>query len=158
MEVVVSKASQSDRELLENLLQLYIYDFTEFTNQPIPLNGLYKIMPDFESYWIEGQSHPYIIKANGEIAGFILTKEIDEGRKYNYLAHFFVLRKFRGMGIGKRAAEQIFRKSKGEWELNQLLKNVPAQKFWDKVIEDVSKGEVKIRIENGKRYQTFICK
>jgi predicted acetyltransferase len=158
MEVVVSKASQNDRKLLENLLQLYIYDFTEFTGGPLPLNGLYNIMPDFESYWIQQGNHPFIIKVNGEMAGFILTKEIDEDRKYNCLAHFFVLRKFRRMGIGRRAAEQIFRDSKGEWELNQLLKNVPAQKFWDKVIEEVSEGEVKVRIENGKRYQTFTCK
>ncbi|WP_356722662.1 GNAT family N-acetyltransferase [Paenibacillus sp. JJ-223] len=95
---------------------------------------------------------------NGEIDGFILTKEIDDVRKYNYLAHFFVLRKYRRLGVGRKAAEHILKKSSGEWELYQLLKNVPAQKFWDKVIEEVSEGEVKIRMDNEKRYQTFTCK
>lgn len=48
--------------------------------------------------------------------------------------------------------------SKGEWELYQLENNIPAQKFWDRIIEKISDGEVNVRIENGRRYQNFICK
>ncbi|MCE5172503.1 GNAT family N-acetyltransferase [Paenibacillus profundus] len=157
MEVVVSRATQYDRKLIENLLQFYIYDFTEFTSASILENGSYNTMPDLDSYWnnLNG-NHPYLIKVNDEIAGFILTKEKEETRKYNYLAHFFILRKFRRLGIGSKAAEHVLKIFKGEWELYQLENNIPAQKFWDRIIEEISDGEVKVRFENGRRYQNFI--
>jgi len=156
MEVVITKASHNERPLFENLLQLYIYDFTEFTNAPITENGLYKVMPDFDTYWNNSdKNHPFLIRADGEIAGFILTRDIDVDRTQNYLAHFFVLRKFRRLGVGRRAAELILNCSRGEWELYQLENNIPAQKFWDRVIEELACGEVKIRFENGRRYQNF---
>jgi len=159
MEVVVLRAALYDRTLIENLLQFYIYDFTEYTSASILENGLYNTMPDLDSYWNNAdKNHPYLIKVNGEIAGFILTKELEETRKYNYLAHFFILRKFRRSGIGRKAAEHVLKNSKGEWELYQLENNIPAQKFWDRIIEEISDGEVNIRIENGRRYQNFICK
>ncbi|GIP44586.1 hypothetical protein J45TS6_30450 [Paenibacillus sp. J45TS6] len=50
MKVVIMKAALSDRTLIENLLQLYVYDFTEYTDASIDENGVYQIMPDFESY------------------------------------------------------------------------------------------------------------
>lgn len=156
MEVVVLKASQKDRKLVENLLQFYIYDFTEFTNAAILEDGLFRTLPDLETYWDDPKrNHSYLIKVNDEIAGLILIKEIEEIKKYNYLSHFFILRKFRRSGIGKKAAKYVLRKLTGEWELYQLENNVPAQKFWDRIIEEVSDGEVKVRHENGRRYQNF---
>lgn len=159
MEVVVLRVAQYDRRLIENLLQYYIYDFTEYTSASILENGSYNTMPDLDSYWnYPDKNHPYLIKVNGEIAGFILTKELEGTRKYNYLAHFFILRKFRRLGIGRKAAEHVLKNSKGEWELYQLENNILAQKFWDKIIEEISDGEVNVKIENGRRYQNFICK
>lgn len=159
MEVVVIEASRADRHLIENLIQFYIYDFTEFTGAAILEDGTFRSLPDLGTYWSElNKNHAYIIKANDEIAGFTLIKEIEGTRKYNYLAHFFILRKYRRSGIGRKAAKEVLSKYQGEWELYQLENNIPAQNFWDKVIEDISDQEVKVRIENGRRYQNFICK
>lgn len=159
MEVVIMKAALSDRTLIENLLQLYVYDFTEYTDASIGETGLYQIMSDFESYWSDDHSQQaYVIKANDDIAGFVMTKEKDETQSDHVLSHFFILRKFRRMGVGRKAATSLFNGTKGAWELYQLESNIPAQKFWDQIIEEVSYGEVKTKTENGRRYQNFICK
>lgn len=159
MEVVIMKASLSDRTLIENLLQLYVYDFTEYTDASVGETGLYQIMPDFESYWSDDCSQQsYVIKANGEVAGFMMTKEKDETQSDHVLSHFFILRKFRRMGVGRKAATSLFKGTKGAWELYQLESNIPAQKFWDQITEEVSYGEVETKTENGRRYQNIICK
>ncbi|MBD7969205.1 GNAT family N-acetyltransferase [Paenibacillus gallinarum] len=159
MNVAIMKAALSDRTLIENLLQLYVYDFTEYTDASIGENGVYQIMPDFESYWSdESSQQAYVIKANGEIAGFMMTKEKDETQSDHVLSHFFILRKFRRMGVGRKAAACLLKGSDRAWELCQLEGNIPAQKFWDQIIDEVSYGEVKIKRENGRRYQNFICK
>ncbi|NGM84800.1 GNAT family N-acetyltransferase [Paenibacillus sp. 7124] len=155
----ITTASLSERHHVENLMQFYIYDFTEFTRASILEDGTFRTLPDLDSYWSEQyKNHIYLIKAGGEVAGFILMKETEDTRKYNYLAHFFILRKFRRSGIGRKAAEIILKKYKGEWELYQLENNIPAQIFWDKVIKDISDGEVRVWVENGRRYQNFFCK
>lgn len=157
MEVAIINASLNDRALIENLLQLYIYDFTEFTNAAITENGLYKIMPDFDTYWTHSRSNvPYLINVDEEIAGFILIKKLDEPRKMNYLSHFFILRKFRRKGVGRKAAVHIFKLFGGEWGLHHLENNVPAQKFWDRIIDEISAGESKASTLNGRRYLNFV--
>lgn len=118
MEIIISKASRTDKRLIENLLQFYVYDFTEYTGASIQEDGSFRTFPDLDSYWgVQNKNHIYLIKAGSEIAGFILMKEIEESRKFNNLAHFFILRKFRRSGVGRRAAELVLMKYKGEWEL-----------------------------------------
>jgi predicted acetyltransferase len=153
-------AMKNEKDLFKNLLQLYMYDFTEFTDVDINGDGLYNIFSDFDSYWLEQkQNQPYIVRVNEAIAGFALIQEVtNELRKYNYLAHFFIMRKYRRQGIGKEVAIQLFHSLKGEWELYQLERNEPAQKFWKKIINEYTNGNYREKFENGRRYQTFFSK
>jgi len=138
-------------------MQFYVYDFTEFTNLAIRENGSYPMLPDLHTYWGDTEhKQPYIIKVDQEIAGFILVKQIESGaRCYNYLAHFFILRKFRGSGIGLQAAKLVIHAHDGEWEMYQLENNIQAQKFWDKVLNELTTDKILVKHENGRRYQTF---
>ncbi|MWC29302.1 hypothetical protein [Paenibacillus sp. MMS18-CY102] len=54
---MLRKATLEDQVTLQHMLQLYTYDFTEFTEADIDSNGLYPIMPDFGLYWTEPQSY-----------------------------------------------------------------------------------------------------
>lgn len=58
-----------------------------------------------------------------------------------YLAEFFIIAKFQRKKIGKDIAHQLFKEFKGTWEIMQLSKNLPAIKFWRKVISDYTKGK-----------------
>lgn len=157
VKVEVLQALTTDKPVIKNLVQFYIYDFTEFTNEQISEQGTYPILSDLNKYWENHEDYnAYLIKANGEIAGFVLVKQLEDDRSYK-LAHFFILRKFRRSGIGTQAARAVLFSAKGKWELNQLQNNFPAILFWNRVLlsEAVSEN-ITVRYEQGKRIQSFI--
>lgn len=50
------------------------------------------------------------------------------------MAEFFVLRAWRGRGIGRRAVFALFDRFPGKWEISELPRNAPAIAFWRRVI------------------------
>ncbi|MCM3781378.1 GNAT family N-acetyltransferase [Neobacillus mesonae] len=152
----IRKAVVEEQGILKNLLQLYMYDFTEYTGVDLKSAGLYPEMPDFNLYWTEPQTRdPFVITMNDQIAGFAFVKKKGPDRDIHVLFHFFILKKYRMKGLGTAAAKQIFSLYEGKWELCQLENNVPAQKFWLKVILEITGGNFEDKFENGRRYQFF---
>ena len=83
-----------------------------------------------------------MLRAGEETAGFVLVRaDIEEG-DYE-IGEFFVLRKFRGQGVGERIARQLFDRFRGRWEVMQLVRNAPAVAFWRRVIDRYSGGNFK---------------
>ncbi|MFD0618136.1 hypothetical protein ACFQZR_11735 [Paenibacillus sp. GCM10027629] len=77
MTIDVRLASINEKDLFQNLLQLYMYDFTEFTDVDINQTGLYNILPDFDSYWKEqNDSQPYLIKLLEDVLSLHLNQLI----------------------------------------------------------------------------------
>jgi predicted acetyltransferase len=56
------------------------------------------------------------------------------------MSEFFVLRGHRGRGIGRRAVFALFDRFPGVWEISELPRNVPAIRFWRRVIGEYSHG------------------
>jgi predicted acetyltransferase len=50
------------------------------------------------------------------------------------MAEFFVLRKYRRQGLGRDAAQTIFRRLPGPWTVRQQLTNPAATAFWRRAI------------------------
>ncbi len=84
------------------------------------------------------------------IVGFVLVDtDIDFYKESNYaISEFFILNKYRKLGIGKEAAEKVFNRHKGKWEIKMHPKNIGSIAFWKKVVEEMSKGK-KYEIEEG---------
>ncbi len=57
---------------------------------------------------------------------------------------FFVMLKYRKMGVGKQVATQLFDLHRGKWEVCYWKNNVPAGLFWKKVIEGYTNGDYQI--------------
>ena len=51
------------------------------------------------------------------------------------------MKKYRQRGVGKTVAVMIFDMFPGGWEISQWTKNVSAQKFWRKVVEEYTNGK-----------------
>ena len=130
------------KEIIFNLMQLYTYELSFFedetTNFELLDTGLFAMSKYLELYWKEDKRHPYVLKCDGEIAGFVLERLNEEGM--NEIAEFFVLNKYRKLGAGTFMANEMFKRFKGKWEIRTLLKNKRAQEFWRKVVRDASNG------------------
>lgn len=153
MNIVIQEVSIEQKSVLRNLLELYIYDFTEFSPFDIDSHGLYGYKY-LDYYWTEEGRHPFIFYIDGKIAGFVLIRRyyVDDLNDDSYsIAEFFVMMKYRGQGVGKKVAFHMFNLFPGLWEVAQLKENEPAQVFWRKVIHDFTQGDFEeIHKENWK--------
>jgi len=156
MDFDIIQVNQKHKEVLENLMQFYIYDFSEFLQFDVEEDGQYSPYP-LEEYFQEGnQRFAYIIKKEEKYVGFVLVHFIDSAElRYYSIAEFFILKKYRREGIGRSVAAHIFNIHKGLWQVHQIESNRPAEIFWNSVINEYTKGQFEERIENGKRIQTF---
>jgi predicted acetyltransferase len=157
MKVTLTKALRKDERVMENLMQFYIYDFSEFVDLDVKKDGLFEPYSGLRDYWDnENQKFPYFITEGDILLGFVLVRQITESDKsYFSIAEFFVMRKYRRKGIGRSIAEQVFQLHKGRWEIYQKESNKSAQIFWRNVIAKSTEGRFKERTENGKRIQEF---
>lgn len=157
MHVEVIAARVEDKPVIANLLQLYLYDFSEFAGWAVNDHGLFHY-PRLDHYWTESERHPFLIRVEGELAGFALVETDDEdGKKVHHLAEFFVLRKFRRKGVGEAAARQLFDRLPGTWSVAQMDGNTAAKIFWRKVIDRYTGGTFTERHEDdrGRTIQEF---
>ena len=56
------------------------------------------------------------------------------------MGEFFILAKFQGIGIGSRAALEIWQTHPGLWEVSIIPENKPALAFWRKTISTFTAG------------------
>ena len=71
MEVVAATPEQEP--ILANLLELYVHDFSEFLDLDIGEDGRFGY-PSLSLYWSEPGRHPFLIRADGKLAGLALVK------------------------------------------------------------------------------------
>lgn len=156
MDFQIIKAPKKYRQIISNLLQFYIYDFSEYTEHDLEPSGLFGIYPDLERYWNDETRFPYIIKLEEKWVGFVFVRLIVAGeRNYFSIAEFFIMRKYRRRGIGKKVAEQVLDLHRGNWEIFQMESNSSAQAFWRSVILNYTKGQFSERVENKRTIQCF---
>jgi len=136
MEIKLEKASIEQKSILRNLMELYNYDFTEFDPEDVNEYGLYGYKY-LDHYWTEEDRFPFLIRVNNNWAGFVLVRKTGMNSKGNdiySIAEFFIMKKYRKMGVGKEVAQIVFDTFKGEWKIRQIEENIPAQHFWRNVI------------------------
>ena len=154
----IYEAKENDKQIIFNLMQIYFYELSffedEFTNFKLLDTGLYAISKYVELYWKEENRHPYILKCDGNLAGFVL-KKVNKQNK-NEIAEFFVLNKYRKLGAGRFMAKEMFKRYKGMWEIRTLLKNKRAQEFWRRIVKDASNGNYEEHlIRDNSRYAFY---
>lgn len=142
MSMTLQLVSKEDKSVLSQLIQLYNYDFSIYTDEDLNRHGFYPF-GRLDSYFLEPDRFAYFILEQGNLAGFVLVNSYCEflGDKGDHaIAEFFVMQKYRRKGIGSKAAMQVFDLHPGRWEVDQMHNNIPAQKFWRKVIAEYTHG------------------
>jgi predicted acetyltransferase len=161
MRVEVVDAEPKEKRVLERLLQLYSYDFSEFTNDDVDAAGLFE-EEQLDRWWSEAGRHPFLVRVDGQLAGLALVREqsaFTGDTDVTDMVEFFIMRKYRRQGAGAAAATRLFDLFPGRWEVRQIAANTPAQAFWRKVIGDYTGGRYEERFVESEQwhgpYQSF---
>lgn len=125
-----------EKSILRNLMELYQHDLSEYDQADVNQAGQYEYAY-LDLYWIEANRYPFIIRVGGKLAGFVLINchadPIYKEQRWS-VAEFFIMRKYRRNGYGTQVALSIFDMFRGKWQVSQIESNLPARKFWRKVI------------------------
>lgn len=144
-EVSLEPATHAQKPILENLLELYVHDLSEAFEIEIGRDGRfgYERLP---LYWQEAaRRFPFLIRVGAEWAGFALVTRgspVTEDPSDLDVAEFFVLRRYRRSGVGRRAAFLLFDRIPGHWVVRVAERNRRGLPFWREVIPDYTRGQV----------------
>jgi predicted acetyltransferase len=139
--VHVSKAQLREAPIIENLMQLYTHDFSEFwagtARGDLNPDGRFESYP-LGDYWSRPNWSACFIWRDQVLAGFsLINDQTHSGQAADRnVGEFFILRKHRGQGVGQIAALRILSLHPGSWEVAVARKNVQAREFWRKTIQN----------------------
>lgn len=157
MQVTLKRMTDEDRHVVTNMFTAYFYDLSQYDdNLIINAHGLPTWAPSggpgprtheecvVQNWWIRDQAELYIIRANGNPAGFVIIltspAHLPPGIEYE-LMDFYIAPKYRRQGVGRAAAQAAFDLYHGKWVVYQLARNVPARRFWQGVVGDYTGGK-----------------
>lgn len=128
--IEITEASIDEASVLRNLLQLYVYDFSEIEGFDLNEHGLFRYRY-LDHYWSDEDRYPFLVRVDGKLAGFVLVHTPRYAEEAGYsIAEFFILRKYRRNGVGTVVAHRILDMFPGWCEVVQTKNNVAAQAFW----------------------------
>jgi predicted acetyltransferase len=129
----VVPAALEQEPLLANLLELYCHDMSEFIDLELRADGRFHY-PWLRHYWQEEGRYPYLVRVDGQPAGVVLVSRgsrISGDADVWDMAEFFIVRKYRRLGLGRQAARLVWSERPGKWEVRVLVQNAPAVRFWE---------------------------
>jgi predicted acetyltransferase len=135
--------SPTDATWLRNVFPFYLHELSAHGAgfwwldetgqwQPEAARECWLTRPDVSSF---------LLVEDGQRIGFALvghkpfphqSPEVD-----HCLGEFFVLASHRRRGLGAKAASEVLRRFPGRWELFVLNRNLPAQRFWRKLVGEL---------------------
>lgn len=157
MKIDVQLCSKENKFMINNIYPLYLHDLSGIGGTKPNRFGVYEeneMMTLSEQntvfdIWWEKPSvlFPFLITVDELIAGLIFVATppyIPSLANINYyLNECFLLRPYRGIGVGEEAARQVFDQFRGNWEVQTgpMERNVRAQKFWRKTLAAYTNGQ-----------------
>ncbi|CAN5304881.1 hypothetical protein BH10PSE19_BH10PSE19_10500 [soil metagenome] len=125
-----------DYPIMQNMASYYSYDMSEYMGWAQQKDGKQSTGMNYIKYWQTENTFPFIIKYHDELVGFVIVdKKVSNISNDFNMAQFFILRKFKGKGIGRHIAFQCFDKFCGNWEVFVMPGNEGAYRFWRKIIK-----------------------
>ncbi|WP_242610814.1 GNAT family N-acetyltransferase [Photobacterium profundum] len=138
MDVSLVTIDKDDRNVLENLFHYYIYEMSDFLALSPNQDGHFGYnKSQFDIYWKSECHLPYFIYVDQELAGFVLIRKYPSDPSINDIEQFFVLRKFNGKGVGKRAFKLVTQLISGNWQIRVLIENSRALHFWESSVSNI---------------------
>jgi predicted acetyltransferase len=159
-DITIIDAKPEQEEMYRNLVNLQFHDLSEFRNN-------FDILEDGRFEWTfsgcftpnNEYHHPLLILYKNKLVGFLIFSEFKgKHQEVDYqMVEMFILKMYRRNRIGKKVIEMIFDKYKGKYHLDVSENNIPALKFWEKLLEENSNKITKKSFEEeGNGYINYI--
>lgn len=147
------------QSVLENLLELYIHDFSELVLRDVGDDGRfgYKNLPLF---WSDSSRLAFLARLDDKLVGFALvtknSKPPGDAELWD-MTEFFILRRYRRQGIGTQVAEKVWLACPGRWQIRVMEKNTSARSFWESSIEKFTRQPAQSTrfVQNGVDWHRF---
>lgn len=125
--------------VLRNLVKLYCYEWSQYNGIELDQNGEFAFERDLDRFFTRERHYPYFVLLDDRIIGFVLIdNDFDLRKDSDYaISEFFILYKYRRMGIGKWAAIEAIKRHPGKWEIKMHPKNKGSVSFWTAVAEEI---------------------
>lgn len=143
MDVAIRPVLPEEKETLNNLLEKYNYEFSQYDKIPFGADGLFHYL-HLDAYWTETDRAAYFIMAEGALAGFVLINahpECDRPLEHA-VAEFFVAYPYRRAGVGSETMRQIFQRHRGVWHIKYHPANTVSVAFWNGIARRYAAGLV----------------
>jgi predicted acetyltransferase len=132
-------AARAEESVLQNLIQFYTHDFSEFwagTDKGDLLPDARFALYPLEAYWDRPHWFAHLLWHDDALAGCALINDHAHSGKAteHSVAEFFVLRKHRGQGVGRDAFLGLLARYPGTWEVAVARRNAGAISFWEKTL------------------------
>lgn len=160
-----AKASAEDRRWIQAVYPEYLEELSRLTHSGtgvFPVYGEHGPREDelLARWFRDDRSHPLLILDGGRAAGFALVaRPLVPPRSAAdaefRMAEFYVRNTHRRRGIGRAAAELIFSRFAGRWEVAEALANADAVSFWRRVVAAYTRGRYEERVASGEVRQRF---
>src|ERR1043166_7532665 len=125
-------AALDETSTVANLMSLYLFEYSAVQQRPVSDDGMFHYA-SLDAYWNEPGCYPFLIRVDGQLAGFALVAErriFDSEQEGHLIAEFFVLPAQRRKGVGAAAAGALFDRFPGPWWIGEASWNTTAQTFW----------------------------
>jgi predicted acetyltransferase len=152
MDITVTQPSRSERDLVRRMMELYLYDFSEFDGSDLDEHGMFGY-GDLDYFWFEETHAAFVVRVDGHLAGFVLVDNevVIEGNERS-ITEFFIVRKYRRQGVGRAVARRVFDELPAKWEVRVIEANIPAQGFWRRAIAEYTKNRFDERALAGEEW------
>lgn len=154
--------SESDRAWIQKQYTEYLDDLSRMTMNTgvFPASGEYgEREAELMARWFaDDSSHPLVILKDERPVGFALVSRPlrnQRSRTDFRMAEFFITSAARRRGAGRDAANLIFNRFAGSWEIMEFLYNKPAVKFWRSVVGQYTGGRFQESVAHGEIRQVF---
>ncbi len=132
----IRAAGASDTLLLDQLMQLYFFEASSWSDEDLALDGRYDC--DANAIATNLRTSPgwaRILLVNGNIAGFVLVEDTElESTPVLELADLFVLPKYRRSGLATWATRELLTRSSERWLIAVFRRDLQAYAYWARAL------------------------
>ncbi len=135
----LQKVEAKDKDLLWNINQKYLYEMTNYYDDPMDENGNYHY-GHFDDYFTDPKRVAYFIYSDDVLAGFAMLNpysNIEQEPDYT-MAEFTIFPSYRRKHLALETSQIILEKHPGKWEIKYNEKNNGAKKLWTTLTETYS--------------------